>query len=286
VNEERDVTSGSGSGEARRRAFFRETRSYTPYVAAKLDDAVVFVKTADDGVSRTVFLRGSRGDTKVLARVMTWLDERGIRMPPEPVFVDVGANIGTTTVSALRRFDFASGVAIEPEPENFRLLRANLVMNDLDERVRALPVAASGAEGEVLLEVARRKSGIHHVVDAADPERRTLGVEAVTLDGLVERGVIEPARVGLLWVDVVGHEEAVLAGATALLTQGIPLVTAYRPGLGIDRSWPAQPVLELLTSHYTEVAELRRLRSGQPTAQLATLVAALRSPTDLLFVNR
>jgi FkbM family methyltransferase len=283
VNDEPDLTLASPEV---RKAFFRESRTFTPYVAAELDGGIVFVKTRDNGVSRTVFLRGSRVDTKVLGRVIDRLRELDLRMPPDPVFVDLGANIGTTTVLALRRFGFATAVAVEPEPENFRLLRANLVMNDLDERVCALPFAAGATEGELLLWVARRKSGINRVVAEAETGRRTITAEAVSVDGLVARGVIDPARVGLFWVDVVGHEQEVLRGATTLFAEAVPIVTAYRPDPEPGGPWPAPDVLEALASSYSEVMELRKLRAAFPIEQLGELVGSLRHPTDLLFLRR
>jgi hypothetical protein len=50
-------------------------------------------------------------------------------------FVDVGANIGTHTLWALR-YGFESAVCIEADADNFRLLRVNQILNDMEARPR------------------------------------------------------------------------------------------------------------------------------------------------------
>jgi hypothetical protein len=48
--------------------------------------------------------------------------------------VEVGANIGTTTVPLLVRYGAARVEAFEPDEMNFDLLRCNLILNHVDER--------------------------------------------------------------------------------------------------------------------------------------------------------
>ncbi len=57
--------------------------------------------------------------------------------------IDIGANIGTTTVEILHRLPGTKALALEPEPRNFALLQHNVIANDLSERVTALRLAAS-----------------------------------------------------------------------------------------------------------------------------------------------
>ncbi len=52
--------------------------------------------------------------------VIAVLGERGYA--PEQI-VDVGANIGTSTLEMLAAFPNATATAIEPHPDNYRLLR-------------------------------------------------------------------------------------------------------------------------------------------------------------------
>jgi len=121
-----------------REAFFTAAGEVTPYVAVEVGEEVFFVATDDTGVGRRVFVRGKRRDMTTLANGLAELAARGIRPPADPVFVEVGANMGTTTVMALRRHGFASAVALEPSPQNAWLCRLNLVANGLERLAHKL----------------------------------------------------------------------------------------------------------------------------------------------------
>jgi FkbM family methyltransferase len=283
--------------EKRGRAdFLLEAAPMTPYVAVEIGDELIFTSTRDTGLGTQVFVGRWRKDLTVLERAVEWMAGNGIALPADPVFVDVGANIGTTTVMALRRHGFASGVTIEPSPANGRLLRLNVVANDLEERVRILLVAASEEAGEIHFDVSNANWGGHRVSDGDGPT--TVTVEAVTLDGLVECGVVQPERVGLVWIDAQGHEPAVLAGASHLIERGTPTVVAIRQVKGdpdVARPWVAPPatraaVLDTLRRSYTEAVELRKNskqgRAVHPVNELDTLVDSWRACQDLLLVRR
>ena len=76
--------------------------------------------------------RRNRGDIQAIREI--WLDE--VYSPPReaqglPNVVDLGANIGFTSVYLARRLRPACIVAVEPDPENARILRRNLEQNDI-----------------------------------------------------------------------------------------------------------------------------------------------------------
>jgi FkbM family methyltransferase len=285
---------------ARREAFFAEAQDLTPYLAVQIGEELIFVPTGDVGLGKGVFARRGRKDITVLGRAVAWLAENDVPRPAEPVFVDVGANIGTTTVAALRRHGYATAVALEPSPDNFHVLRLNLVANGLESRVHALPVAASDRDGELALDVSRPNWGGHRI--AAEAAASSSGYRAVaqalTLDGLVDTGAILPERTGLVWIDAPTHEGNVVIGAARLLESGPPLVMAIRPVRGSDeqaRPWdvPGEAraaAIATLTANYTEVVELRKKskqgRRRHPIDVLPVLVDSFRRCQDLLFVRR
>ena len=259
-------TEGNGrSGRDDRTEFFTRAQEYTPYLATPGGGALFLVKTSDMGVGRSLFAKQGRGEHMVLARAVGTL--RGL-MGPEAIagrtFIDVGANIGTTTVPAVVTHGFGSAVSIEPEPENIRNLRLNIVLNDLDDRVTALPVAVSNERGEADLVVNQRRTGKHWIAtdrgkleNKGVPEDEILRVETVTLDYLVEGSVIEPERVGMLWMDAEAHEGHVLEGASALLERGTPIVLEYNPEL-LDRAGGLTKIDDALRGNYTHFAGMHR----------------------------
>src|SRR5262249_25024876 len=138
-------------------------------------------------------------------------------------FLDVGANIGTTTIPALLTHGFTRAVACEPEPQNRSLLELNLVANDLERGVEICPAAIGGLDGEVEFLVVERRSGLHEVHPSDSPlpgwkpgADQTMKVRQLALDPLAGRGLFDPGDVGLLWMDAQGHEGHILRGAESL----------------------------------------------------------------------
>ncbi|HLK39990.1 MAG TPA: FkbM family methyltransferase [Polyangiaceae bacterium] len=130
----------------------------------------------------------------------------------DDLFVDVGANVGSYTVlaSGVCR---ARTIAIEPLPATFGRLRANVRLNDLGERVRALNVGVASKKGT--LTFTRGLDTVNHV--ATDNEARggeTVEVPVATLDE-----VAAGSRPSLVKVDVEGFETEVFGGAQRTLEQ-------------------------------------------------------------------
>ncbi len=265
-----------------REAFFAAAGEVTPYVAVEVGDEIFFVATDDTGVGRRVFVRGKRRDMTTLENGLAELAARGIRPPPEPVFVEVGANMGTTTVMALRRHGFATAVALEPSPQNVWLCRLNLVANGLDDRVTLLPCAASNRVEEMDLVIGGGNRGGHRVMSAGSDHPAQAGsVRSVTLDGLVDGGTIDPARVGLLWCDAAGHDAYAVLGGARLVEAGVPLIVNVSGGI---QGETRDAFVDLLTPHYAEIVELRKARRTLPIDALADLVAGYQHKGDVLLV--
>jgi FkbM family methyltransferase len=177
-------------------------------------------------------------------------------------FLDVGANIGTTTVSALIDGPFGSAVCFEPEPQNLVNLRLNLVLNGLEDRGTAVGVAVSDSDGTVQFVANTAHSGQGWV--ATDDSRldrlgagdQAISVPTMTIDGLVDSGVIALDRVGLLWIDAQSHEGHILAGGGRLLETGVPIVLEWYPR-ALDRLGDRVKLQNSVAEHYTHFIDLR-----------------------------
>jgi FkbM family methyltransferase len=267
-----------------REAFFRVAERFTPALAADHDGMRLFVSTRDRVVSVATFC-GGPFELEYLERAVAALaaaghDLRGRR------FVEVGANIGTTTVPLVLRFGAAGGLAVEPEPDNVRLLRVNLAANDLLETVDVEPAAVADHEGTVRLALAAANHGDHRLVVPGSADGPAIEVPAVTLDGLVARGRIDPAVTAVVWVDVQGNEGGVLAGARRLRDAGVPFATEFAPGL-LHAAGDLERFLEHAAT-FRAVVDLRGGGGEQPPAALPRLADAYRRAhdgvTDLLLL--
>jgi FkbM family methyltransferase len=168
--------------------------------------------------------------------------------------VDVGANIGYMTgLLALRVGGGGRVIALEPHPEIFKALRANVERwkgSDDMGRIELLERAASGAGGTAVLHIPAlftRNRGVASLEDPGRSDSLSCDVGLTTLDGLVEANT----RVGILKLDVEGHELAVLDGASGLLER-----RAIRDILFEEHGTPPTPVTNRLERMGYEVFSL------------------------------
>lgn len=271
---------------------------FTPFVASGIDDIWYFVNTRDAGIGRSVFGEGSY-EFDEMAFAFDLADKYSPRPPALKgrTFIDIGANIGTTVIPALLNFGAENAVALEPETDNYKLLRSNLIFNELEDRVVTAKLALSDCEGVGTLEH-DGGGGDHRIrMNTALPDgtyhesrRRTMEVQLATFDQVVEELAIDLEQVGLVWMDTQGHEGHILAGAQSLLTSDIPVVLEYWP-YGLRRAEGLEMLHQLISMHYRIVIDLRcAMREGvveMPASDIGNL--AERYPgetyTDLLLVS-
>ena len=171
------------------------------------------VSTHDYDVSRRTYVSGPYGLER-LVRAGALVDVRDREV------LEIGANIGTTTVPLVTVLGAAHVHAFEPIPRNLELLERNVALNHLEDRVTIHAVAVSDRDGTLAFSVPERFWGSSRV--AADGSEQ---VRCTTVDALA----LEPA---LVWIDVEGHESAVLAGAQSL--SAVPTVLEHDPAQQAD----------------------------------------------------
>lgn len=259
---------------ALRHVQYELVRRASPVLAAPFGSGQLLVDAHDDEIGRTVFVSGGYERWHMEAAV-EWLRSVG-RDPTGKLFVDIGANIGTSTVDALTQFGFGRAACFEPAPENVRLLRVNLVWNDLDARADVHGVALSDHDGWGELRRSPTNSGDHRFAAAAngangsdDPVAAGGADECRRLDSFVESGAVDPQAIGLVWMDTQGHEPNVLRGATAILGAGVPIVLEYCPWILGDGIGALD---ELITRHFGTIVNLNIAAEG-PDGAAATLEA-------------
>jgi FkbM family methyltransferase len=264
-------------GERSTRAeFVDRAAAFTPYVAVEVEGLTFLVSTHDPKMAK-FFASRKRNELRVLETALQLLGGAG------GTFVDAGAYLGTATLAALRS-GFTAAVAVEPEPDTVRLLRANLALNGVDEQVRVVVAALSDRTGTATLDLGPGSRGKARLIAGPDDTARGETVE-VALTRLDDLG-LDPADIGLLWLDVEGHELHVLEGAPRTLAASPPLVTELYPRL-LGRAGSLDGLVPLLGRHYTHVADLRQGAELRPIGELAGLVDDYaEGHTDLLLCRR
>ncbi len=194
-------------------------------------------------------------------------------LAPGMTVVDVGAHVGYFALLAAQCVGPGGKVvAVEPAPENYALLAANVARVGATQ-IEAVHGAAWREAGELELRLSPTNTGDHRVYDDGADRARTR-VPAVRLDEVLA----DCERLDLVIVDTQGAEQPVLEGMSEALTR-------WRPRLQVE-FWP-DGIREFGDDPEATLAFYRGLRYdirvlGEPDAidggdDLARLVAVAES---------
>ena len=153
--------------------------------------------------------------------------------------VDIGANIGSICIPAVKRGIFKNCFAIEPEPYNFDLLTKNIFINILSNKIQTFNVALGQFDNEkIKFELSENNYGDHRIKSNSteknyfnEDKRKIIDVEIKKLDTVIKDS--NPKET-LLWMDVQGYEGFVLEGGMNILSKKPPLVIEFWP-YGLDK---------------------------------------------------
>ncbi len=145
-------------------------------------------------------------DLLVLEQVFLEGEYDADRIPGGEVeyIVDCGSNIGVTALLWAERYPHARIALVEPDDENFELLRANTAA--FADRCTLVKAAIAPRRGKTVLYVSNREYS-HSTVRTDDCIAST-EVPALTIPDILE--VAEFPRVDLLKLDIEGGEQGVL----------------------------------------------------------------------------
>jgi FkbM family methyltransferase len=273
---------------ARNWEFFKAGQRLS-HVEATMAGLSVLIPTADKTIARSVYASGD-WDPLLVGTAFEALRGFG-HSPSGKVLLEVGANFGVYCLPAVTEFGFDRAVAYEPDPSSFRLLSENIARNGLGDKVAAHNAALSADPGELTLSLGTGNAGDNRIVDGVSGSRKeTVQVPARTFDDEVAAGRIPMDELGLVWLDVQGHEPEVLEGGRRLLESDVPIVLEYSTGM---LSAPARSKLEqLIADHFDVIVDLGwstltgRIRY-QPASAIHDLARIRRTvETDLLLLHQ
>jgi FkbM family methyltransferase len=204
----------------------------------------------------------------------------GLSAKPAGLFIDVGANIGLFTVAFSGFFDRT--LAIEANPQTFAILQTNVLLRELGG-VTCLRLAASNSnDSSILFVPADGNLGGATMNPHQHQSPKTFDIECRPLDQIIEEYAGE-TPVGLVKIDVEGHEFSVLQGAQKTLVRNRPVVLFE--ALDIPE---ATRCAELLVEYgYTRFFSFRRGRAGSKLmAMLTGLIQGLDVYPDQIKIDK
>lgn len=207
------------------------------------------------------------------------------------VMLDIGANIGTTSIPRAALGDFQQIYAAEPEPANFACLVQNTIANGLEGIVLPDRVAIGASNGDMRFALMPRIGG-HRLATAGDLERdaETVAVPCRTLDAWIMSLGIDPHAIAFIKCDVQGWEPQVLAGAPdTLAKRHIVWELEVSPKHLTEAGSSLAALCGLISRSFDRFIDLRASDMlARPTAEIETSlgdVAADRRYTNLLVYN-
>lgn len=183
-------------------------------VKVKIQGNYMYLNVGDPGISRDLFIHHVREEavTKLLPKIV----KRGM------IVVNIGANIGYYTLQLAQLVgEEGKVIAIEPEPRNFDLLRKNVVLNGMQNRVELYNVCISDRNGIVRFYLSE-KSNTHTIIPTKTHARSIL-VEGRTIDTFLE----SYEKIHFIHLDIEGGEYVIKKGLLHILQR-------FKPSLFIE----------------------------------------------------
>jgi FkbM family methyltransferase len=182
-------------------------------------------------------------------------------------YIDIGANIGLTTIPIARRTGVACK-AFEPEPQAFRYLKANLSRNCPGAKVETFNFALSDRRGTVAFELSDNNLGDHRIrLNAAngsfgEASRRVIEVPTDRLDDVLRAETVShPVAIRL---STQGAECRVLEGGRTVLGAAAFFTFEFWP-YGIARMGDnADRLIAFIAQRYSSAAVLDDKRDDSP----------------------
>ena len=176
-------------------------------------------------------------DDKILFKAIKIL---GVKKS-KTTLVNIGAHIGSTCIPAIKNKYFKNLIAFEPAKKNFRLLTANIFLNELNDIAELHNIAL----GDKKTNLAIKKfdnSGDYRITF-----KRQKNVEIVKSDILDNYTNNLNKKNSLIFMDTEGYEPNVFLGSKKTIRKKIPIVFEFAPFL-LNKNW--QKGFDLLFKNY------------------------------------
>lgn len=210
-------------------------RNCTPYFSCKVCDNIVFISNSEDTViPKTMYISGDVFSQHIID-VFFELAQKycGYEINSMTgIFLDIGANIGTTSVYVKKKInDKLKVIGFEIAKQNYDMFRVNCIIN----RVEDIQVECLGLSDEKCMcryNYGGRNSGGTRVkeisTDFSGNDDNTACM--TTLDEYMLEHSIEAEAIDYIWMDTEGHESQIISGAMkTLMKKSIPLLQEYNP---------------------------------------------------------
>lgn len=207
-----------------------EAKKTMPYVSVRTKDNLDFITSSQDHVIPNEMMYTRETFSKKLIDAFLALSDKyydDVRTYKRGYFLDLGANIGTTSIYVRKlKGPEWNVVAVEACKENYDLLRINCILNHMED-IRTELFGLSDQSGMASLQYEDGNPGGTCVVEDDDISGE---VNMVRLDDYVREAGIKKEEIHYIWMDVEGFEPKVIRGGWEVLSSHrIAMIHEFTP---------------------------------------------------------
>jgi FkbM family methyltransferase len=155
-------------------------------------------------------------------------------LDPNDYFLDIGANIGFYSVSMgakIRAKGKGKVIAFEPFEGNYNRLKHNVELNNLDEYCILYQMGLSNENTDSLITLREDFDGGSNTGNASivineeiDGRFEKVPVKLLKLDDFWKKHDYDKGKIGLIKMDIEGHEDFCLEGGASVISEHRPTI--------------------------------------------------------------
>jgi FkbM family methyltransferase len=203
-----------------------------------------YLLTSHDWISKKLFI-DEVFDFGTLIKAKKLLGKKNSKS----TLINVGAHIGSTCIPAIKKNYFKNLIAFEPSKKNFRLLKANIFLNEIDDRTQAYNLALNNKKANLHLGMFSNNTGNYRIF-----KNKQKNTEIVKSDILDNYTYNLNKNNSLVFMDTEGHEPDIFMGAKKTIRKKIPFVFEFGPFM-LKKGWLKK--ISILFKYYNFFHDLK-----------------------------
>lgn len=282
--------------EETREYIWKKAKTIMPYTSCSVERGkyIFFFDSSDKSIANYMFRKGKLFEKREMELFFQLATKfYGYPSNQDGVFLDIGGNIGTTSIFAKATNNNLKVVAFEPSSKNAKVFKLNAVVNNFED-IELYNMALSNFNGVGELYVNNQICTDHILMmnqyrkTTEILDREIESVSVMTMDSWCEKYHFPSEQVRYICLDVEGHENAVLEGMEKLLSKNAaPMWMEISSEL--SRNGSAERLLVNVSKYYASFIDKRKpnkVRNIRELKQLINEFSDKNAHTDVFLIKR
>lgn len=197
------------------------------YQITSTDEGLIYISDSNDiAITFDMKLSGKTFSSDIIDAFIALSDEIRGEKNGRGYFLDIGANIGTTSIYIEKVLNRSIDIiAFEPGKTNFQLLNANIEMNGC-HCICTENIGLGVCDDTLKYHYVSTNPGGSYVSSVQSDDTEIVTV--MSLDSYLKKRGIKSDDISYIWLDSEGFEAKIILGASELLSDcAIPLLTEF-----------------------------------------------------------